>query len=68
MSFSQAELDALRKAYASGVLEVRYDGKMTRYDSGPELLDRIRVIETEIARAASGQVRPVAGYAAFRRD
>ena len=68
MSYSQAELDALRKAYASGVLEVRYDGKVTRYDSGPELLDRIRVIETEMSRAAGGSAAPVAGYASFRRD
>lgn len=68
MSYSQVELDALRKAYASGVLEVRYDGKFTRYDSGPELLDRIRVIEADIARTTSGQPVHVAGYAAYRRD
>lgn len=67
MSYSQAELDALRKAYASGVTEVRYDGKLTRYDSGDALLARIRVIEAEMARMAAGTVRPVAAFATFAR-
>ena len=67
MSFSQTELDALKAAYASGVTEVRYDGKVTRYDDGAALLARIRFIESSIARQASGQSAPVAGYAAFKR-
>lgn len=68
MSYSQAELDALKTAYASGVTEVRYDGKVTRYDSGDALYRRIQVIEAEIARAASGSTRPKAGFASFSRD
>ncbi|MCV2870643.1 hypothetical protein OEW28_18680 [Defluviimonas sp. WL0002] len=68
MSFSQTELDALRSAYASGVTEVRYDGKVTRYDDGAALLARIRVIEGEIARAASGSASKSVSLAAFRRD
>ena len=64
MSFSQTELDALKAAYASGVTEVRYDGKVSRYDDGAALLARI---ESSIARQASGQSAPVAGYAAFKR-
>ena len=68
MSYSQAELDALKAAYASGVTEVRYDGKMTRYDSGEALYRRIQVIEAEIARTAAGTTRPKAGFAAFSRD
>ena len=68
MSFSQAELDALRSAYASGVTEVRYDGKVTVYDSGAALLARIRLIEADIARASSGRTTPIVGLASFRRD
>lgn len=68
MSYSQAELDALQAAYASGVTEVRYDGKVTRYDSGEALYRRIQVIKAEIAAAASASPRPRAGFAAFSRD
>lgn len=68
MAFTSTELDALKRAYATGVVEVEYDGKKTRYDSGAAILARIRVIEAEISAAATGQARPVAGYASFRRD
>jgi len=68
MSYSQAELDALKAAYASGVTEVRYDGKFASYDNGDALYRRIRVIEAEIARTAAGTARPKAGFAAFARD
>ena len=68
MAFTSTELDALKRAYATGVVEVEYDGTKTRYDSGAAILARIRVIEGEIAAAASGRARPVAGYASFRRD
>lgn len=68
MAFTSTELDALKRAYASGVLEVEYDGRKTRYDSGAALLARIRVIEAEIAATATGRARPMAGYASFRRD
>ncbi|MFQ6552945.1 phage head-tail joining protein [Aestuariibius insulae] len=57
MSFTIDELRLLKAAYASGVLEVRYDGKVTRYDDGPALLRRIRVVEAELAKEA-GQDEP----------
>lgn len=68
MAFTNSELDALKRAYATGVLEVEYDGKRTKYDSGSALLARIRVIESEITSTSQGGSRPVAGYASFRRD
>lgn len=68
MSYTETELSALRRAYASGILRVEYDGKRTEYDSGAALLARIRVIEGEIALKANGGGRRVAGYASFRRD
>lgn len=66
MAYTETELAALKKAYASGVLEVRYDGITTRYDDGPALLARIRVIEAEM-NAASGRRRTMVGFATFNR-
>jgi hypothetical protein len=66
MSWSQAELDALRRAYASGTLRVTYNGKTVEYGSADDLLKRIQTIENAIS-AASGTPRPVAGYARFGR-
>ena len=48
MSWTQTELDALKKAYASGTLRVRFDDKSVEYGSEADLLRRIRVIEREI--------------------
>lgn len=64
--FTQAELAALKRAYASGTTEVRYEGKLVRYDTGEQLLARIRVIEAEIS-AAGGNRKPSAGFASFVR-
>lgn len=66
MAFSSQELDALKAAYATGVVEVEYDGKRTKYDSGAAILRRIRVIEAEIAAATSAP-RNMSTYATFNR-
>jgi hypothetical protein len=66
VSWTQSELDALRRAYASGTLRVSYDGKTVEYGSEADLKRRIDTIESAIA-AAQGKPRPVAGYAAFGR-
>lgn len=66
MVWSQAELDALRKAYASGTLRVSYDGRSVEYGSEADLLRRIRVIENEMA-AADGRPKPRRSLAAFRK-
>ena len=66
MSWTQSELDALKRAYASGTLRVSYDGKTVEYGAATDLLSRIRTIEREID--AGSAVRPaVAGYAGFSR-
>jgi len=67
MAWTQAELDALKRAYASGTTRVSYEGRTVEYDSGAALLDRIRVIEAEIDDAAGTRRRPVAGFASFGR-
>lgn len=50
MSYSQSDLEALRQAYASGALTVRFsDGKLVTFDTGSALLQRIRVIEKALS-------------------
>jgi hypothetical protein len=66
MSWTQAELDALKSAYASGTTRVTYEGKTVEYDSEAALLRRIQIIESAIA-ADAGNPRPVAGFASFSR-
>jgi hypothetical protein len=66
MSWTQAELDALKAAYASGTTRVSYEGRTVEYDSEAALLRRIQIIESAIG-AGSGNPRPVAGYASFSR-
>lgn len=66
MPWTETELEALKRAFAAGVLRVTYDGKTVEYASADDLLKRIRAIEAEIA-ASSGARRPVAGYAGFGR-
>ena len=63
--WTETELSALRRAYASGTTRVSYDGKSVDYGSAEDLLARIRTIE----RAIAGTTRPipVAGSRAFSR-
>lgn len=64
MAWTQAELDALKRAYASGTTRVSYEGKTVEYDSGAALLERIRMIEAEVSppRRTTGF-----GFATFGR-
>ena len=66
MSFSQAELDALRRAFAAGALVVEYDGRRLTYGNATDLLARIRFIEGQMATSSGGS-RPVAGKTSFSR-
>ena len=66
MAWTQAELDALKRAYASGTLRVSYDGKTVEYGSEADLIRRIRTIESEIA-VLSGNPRPRRSLASFRK-
>ncbi|MBF0305769.1 MAG: hypothetical protein HQL41_08995 [Alphaproteobacteria bacterium] len=59
-SYSEAELAALRKAYASGALMVRYGDKQITYGSSHDLRTRITELETAInGRRPVKQVRIV---------
>jgi hypothetical protein len=66
MTWSQAELDALRRAYASGTLRVNYDGRSVEYGSEADLLRRIRTIESEMA-TADGRPKRKRSFAIFRK-
>ena len=63
--WTETELSALRRAYASGTTKVSYDGKSVDYGSAEDLLTRIRTIERAIADTS--QPLPVAGLAGFAR-
>ena len=66
MSWTTTELDALRRAYASGTLRVSYEGKTVEYGSAADLLSRIRTIERALIGNSTGRA-PVAGLAGFAR-
>jgi hypothetical protein len=63
--WTETELSALRRAYASGTTRVSYDGKSIDYGSAEDLLARIRTIERAIA--GTMQPLPIAGLAGFSR-
>lgn len=56
MSYTQAQLDALRAAVAQGVREVTVDGRRVVYSTTDEMLRLIAVIERSLARAAGRRV------------
>jgi len=64
-NWTETELAALRRAYASGTTRVSYDGKSVDYGSAEDLLSRIRTIERAIAGVS--RPLPVAGLARFSR-
>ncbi len=67
MSFTQAELDGLKEAYAAGALRVSHDGKTVEYGSESDLLRRIRMIEGELA-STPGKARPTRTRLSFSRE
>ena len=66
MTWSQAELAALRKAYASGTLRVSYEGRSVEYGAEADLIRRIRTIESEMA-TAEGRPKRKRSFATFRK-
>lgn len=66
MQWSEEELAALRRAYASGTTRVSYDGKSIDYGTASDLLRRIRLIEAEMA-ASAGQPKLRRSFARFSK-
>lgn len=52
MAFTQADLDAVKRAIASGQLEVQYGDKRVRYRSIDDLERAARMIGAELDEAA----------------
>jgi hypothetical protein len=66
MTWSQAELNALRASFAAGALRVTYDGRTVEYGDAGDLLKRIRVIEREMAAVSEG-AKPSRSLASFSK-
>ena len=66
MPWSLSELEALRKAYASGTLRVSFEGRSVEYGSASDLLSRIRTIEVEM-QSQSGKKPPRRSLVSFGR-
>ena len=59
MSWTQSELDALKRAYASGTLRVSYDGKSVDYRSVAEIDRAIEAVDRDIAAAEAAFAKGV---------
>lgn len=65
--FTEAELVALRKAYATGIQRVTYEGRTVEYGSASDILSRILLIERRQTAVAAPD-RPRVAYVQFCRD
>lgn len=61
--YTEAELSALRRAYATGTLRVQHGDRVVTYDDAAGLLSRIRELERDLGVTAA----PRAGFASFSR-
>lgn len=59
MAFSLVQLQALEAAISGGRLEVRYEGKVVRYQTTEDLKRAYELVKTELQ--ASGLLPQVAG-------
>ena len=66
VTWSNVELEALKRAYASGTLRVSYEGRSVEYGSADDLLKRNRTVERAMA-ADTPSPLPLAGFAGFSR-
>lgn len=57
--FTQAQVDALTRAIALGVLETEHNGKRTRFQSTAAMLDLRDRMKAEIAAAAVAPGAPM---------
>jgi len=57
MAYTEAQLEALQRALASGVTRVSYEGRSTEYRSLADLRSAIAEIKAELAGRRVRQVR-----------
>jgi hypothetical protein len=56
MAVTQADIDALEKVLASGVLQVRYADRTVTYQSTEAMHSELARMKRELATAATGRV------------
>ena len=66
MAYTQAQLDALQAALASGTLRVQYEDRMITYRDLDEIRQAIQIVQGELAGQA-GTPRYTRSYASFRK-
>ncbi|MFG1319844.1 phage head-tail joining protein [Xanthobacter autotrophicus] len=60
MAFSQADIDALKKAIGLGVVKVSYaDGRSHEYRSLAQMKEILRMMEADVASGAAAEPRVV---------
>lgn len=62
MAYSQGQLDAIKAAYATGVLSVEYAGRRTQYQSREDMRAIIAEMEAEISPTTAVPARTVAKF------
>lgn len=67
MAFTQAQLDALETAIASGTLEVRYGNKTVRYQSTSDMIKARDLIRDQLNSTSATQ-KSRATFASFVKD
>jgi hypothetical protein len=67
MAFTQAQLDALETAIASGTLEVRYGDKTVRYQSTSDMIKARDLIRDQLNSTSATQ-KSRATFASFVKD
>jgi hypothetical protein len=62
MALTQADLDRIDTALASGELEIEQDGKRVRYASASDLLSRRAFVASAIAGGTASSPRPTGSF------
>jgi len=65
MAYTQAQLDALKRAIAAGVTEVDYNGRRVKYRS---LAEMQRIAELMAEEISPSTATPRTSYAEFSRE
>ncbi|MBZ7921648.1 hypothetical protein LAC81_07620 [Ensifer adhaerens] len=62
MAYTQTQIDALKKAIASGVLTVRHGDEQVTYRSFSEMRQLLKDMEAEVNPSSQPSRRTVAGF------
>ena len=66
MAYTQANLDTLKAALASGTLRIQYEDRAIVYRDLDEIRQAIQIVEAELAQQA-GTPRQTRSYAKFSK-